>query len=215
MNNFNPQYIWMAVTALAALVVIGLVASAVRQAQSRRLREHFGDEYDRTVKVTGSKAAAERELAGRAKEVKQFDIRPLTAGERDRYRGDWKRIEARFVERPILALFEAEELIDDVMRTRGYPMADFEAHAAHISVQHPQVVEQYRAGHVVMARGNASTEERRQAMLHFRALFDELVGRGGNDVAQDIATHPEIAAEEPRASAAAPAQVEREEELRK
>src|ERR1700758_1921433 len=102
MNNINPQYIWIAVTAVAALVVIGLVASAVRGAQSRRLREHFGSEYNRTVEATGNKAAAERELAGRAKEVKQFDIRPLTAAERDRYRIDWKRIEARFVDHPPL-----------------------------------------------------------------------------------------------------------------
>ncbi len=90
MNNINPQYIWIAVTALAALVVIGLVAMAVRRAQSHRLKEHFGTEYNRTVEATGSQAAAERELAGRAKEVKQFDIRPLSAAERDRYRVDWK-----------------------------------------------------------------------------------------------------------------------------
>ncbi len=214
MNNINPQYIWIAVTALAALVVIGLVASAVRSAQSRRLREHFGSEYNRTVEATGSKAAAERELAGRAKEVKQLDIRPLTAAERERYRIDWKRIEARFVDHPTVALSEAEELIDNVMRVRGYPVADFESHAAHLSVQHPNVVEHYRAGHAVLERGTASTEEQRQAMLHFRTLFDDLVGRGGTDVAQEIAIQQEVAAQEPRA-AADRAAVERAEELRK
>lgn len=212
MNNINPQYIWIAASAIAALVVIGLVAMAVRRAQSERLKEHFGTEYNRTVEATGSKAAAERELAGRAKEVKQFDIRPLSAAERDRYRVDWKRIEGRFIDHPTLALSEAEELIDGVMRTRGYPVADFESHAAHVSVQHPGVVEHYRAGHAVLARGTASTEEQRQAMLHFRQLFEELVGRGGADLAQDIAIQREIAAEEPRAAAD---RIDREAELRK
>jgi hypothetical protein len=213
MNNINPQYIWIASSAVAAVVVIGLVAMAVRRAQSRRLQNHFGTEYNRTVEATGSKAAAERELAGRAKEVKQFDIRPLSAAEREHYRVDWKLIEGRFIDHPTLALSEAEELIDGVMRTRGYPVADFEAHASHLSVQHPNVVEHYRAGHAVLARGTASTEEQRQAMLHFRELFDELVGRGGTDVAQDIAMQREVAAEEPRAAVAD--RIEREAELRK
>jgi hypothetical protein len=213
MNNINPQYIWIAASAIGALIVIGLVAMGVRRAQSQRLQEHFGREYNRTVEATGSRTAAERELAGRAKEVKQFDIRQLSAAERDRYRVDWKRIEGRFIDHPTMALSEAEEMIDDVMRTRGYPVADFEAHASHLSVKHPNVVEHYRAGHAVLARGTASTEEQRQAMLHFRELFEELVGRGGTDVAQDIAVQREVAAEEPRAAAAD--RIEREGELRK
>src|SRR4051794_40879720 len=132
----NPQTIWIAVTALAVLVVIGLIAAGGRRTQSERLREDYGAEYNRTGEAGGSQKAAERELVSRAKEVKEFDIRALTAGERDRYRGDWKAIEARFVDRPATAVVEAEELIDDVMRTRGYPIADFEAHAAHLSVKH-------------------------------------------------------------------------------
>lgn len=212
MNNINPQVIWIAVAAIGALVIIGLVAAGVRRSQSKRLAEHFGTEYDRTVEAAGSRKAAERELVDRVKAVKTFDIRPLSASERERYRGDWKRIEAQFVERPAMALVEAEELIEDVLRTCGYPIADFEQHAAHLSVKHPRVVEHYRAGHDVMTRGSASTEERRQAMLHFRELFLDLVGRGGSDVAQDIAVHREVAVEEPRAAAD---RIEREEELRR
>jgi hypothetical protein len=209
MDNINPQYIWIAVAAIAALVIIGLIAAGVRRAQSKRLAEHYGAEYDRTVEAAGSRAAAERELTDRAKEVKAFDIRALTASERERYRGEWKRIEARFVDHPATAVAEAEELLDDVLRTCGYPIADFDKHAEHLSVRHPGVVEHYRAGHAVMARASASTEERRQAMLHFRELFMELVGRGGSDVAQDIAVQREVAVQEPRAAVE---RVEREED---
>jgi hypothetical protein len=212
MDTINPQYIWIAVSAIAALVVIGLIAVGLRRSKSKRLEEHFGPEYHRTVEAAGSRTAAERELADRAKEVKAFDIRPLTTSERDRYRGEWTRIEARFVDHPTTAVAEAEELIDDVMRVCGYPVTDFEQHAAHLSVRHPRVVEHYRAGHAVLALSSASTEEQRQAMLHFRELFQDLVGQGGTDVAQDIATNREVVAQEPRAAAE---RVEREDEVRR
>ena len=197
----NPQYIWIAMTAVAVLVVIGLIAAGVRRTKSERLKEHFGAEYNRTVEAAGSQKAAELELVNRAKDVKSFDIRPLSAGERERYRADWKAIEGRFVDRPASAVIEAEELIDDVMRTRGYPIAEFEEHAAHLSVQHPKVVEHYRAGHLVMAQSSASTEDRRQAMLHYRSLFEELVGTGGTDVASDVVTQREVAASPARTTA--------------
>jgi hypothetical protein len=190
-----PQWAWIAIAAVAVLVIIGLIAAAVRRSRTARLREHFGSEYDHAVRSAGSRAAAEDALLARAEEVKQFDIRPLSAAERDRYRGEWKAIEARFVERPATAVVEAEEMIDNVMRARGYPMADFEKHAEHLSVKHPKVVEHYRAGHAALdahEHGSSSTEDLRQAMLHYRALFEELVGAGGTDVEQPVVAAREV-----------------------
>lgn len=198
----NPQWIWIAVAAVAALLIIGLIAVGARRNRSAALKDHFGREYDRTVESAGSRTAAESELVARAEEANSFDIRPLTAAERDRYREDWRRIEARFVERPTTAVVEADELVTEVMRTRGYPMADFDKHAALLSVKHPRVVEHFRAGHEIIARpsaGTASTEQLRQAVLHYRALFEELVNDGTSDVERPIAT---VREEEARRAAA-------------
>ena len=191
----NPQWIWIALAAVAVLVVIGLVASSLRRHRTAQLREHYGAEYDRAVNHAGTRTAAEEALLTRANEVKQFDIRPLSASDRDRYRSEWHKIEARFVERPTTAVVEADELVSDVMHARGYPVADFEKHAEYVSVKHPRVVEHYRAGHAVIdahTRGAASTEELRQAMLHYRVLFEDLVGFGGNDVEQPISASSEL-----------------------
>ena len=198
----NPQWIWIAVAAAAALIIIGLIAVGARRNRSAALRDHFGNEYDRTVKSVGSRTRAENELVARAEEAKSFDIRPLTAAERDRYRDDWRRVEARFVERPTTAVVEADELVTEVMRTRGYPMADFDKHAALLSVKHPRVIEHYRAGHEIIARPGRpaeSTEELRQAVLHYRALFEELVNDGNADVERPIET---VAESERRRAAA-------------
>src|SRR6059058_4020558 len=102
----NPQWIWIAVAAVAALLIVGLIAVGARRNRSAALRDHFGREYDRTVKTTGSRT--------RAEEANSFDIHPLTAAERDRYRDDWRRIEAHFLERPATAVVEADELVVDV-----------------------------------------------------------------------------------------------------
>src|SRR5438874_10653208 len=137
--NVNPQIIWTALAAVAAFVIIGLIAAGVRRSRTARLREHFGAEYDHAVKRTGSRVAAERDLSRRAEEVKTFDIRALTAAEREQYRKEWWAIEARFVERPATAVVQADELVAAIMTARGYPVADFEEHAAHLSVKHPKV----------------------------------------------------------------------------
>ena len=187
--------IWIAFAAVAVLVAIGLIAMSARRARTAELREHFGNEYERTVSATSDRGRAEQDLIARSEEVKTFNIRPLTAAERDRYRGDWKQVEARFVDRPTTAVVEADELVGSVMLARGYPMAEFEKHVAHLSVKHPRVVEHYRAGHATIetqARGAASTEDLRQAMLHYRALFDELVS-DGDDVAREIPVEREAA----------------------
>jgi hypothetical protein len=196
MTNIDPQVLWIAGAVIAAVVIIFAIAAGVRRSRSERLREHFGSEYDHTLRATGSRTAAEEELVARAEEVKTFDIRPLSAAERDRYTGDWTKIEQQFVNRPTTAVVEADELITDVMRTRGYPMADFETHAAHLSVKHPRVVEHYRAGHSLIDK-HGSTEDLRQAMLHYRALFDELVNEGV-DVQRDVRREYETAADRER-----------------
>jgi len=202
MNLSSPQTIWIALIAIAVLGIIGLMAFGWRRNRTAKLRDHFGTEYDRTVESAGSRTRAEDALVARAEEVKQYDIRPLTAAERQRYTGEWQMIERRFVDRPAASVVEADELITDVMRTRGYPMADFEKHAEHLSVKHPNVVEHYRAGHALIDRhtkGTASTEDLRQAVLHFRALFDELVN-DGQDVVREVRPSREVVVEDrPRA----------------
>ena len=187
MNNLaiDPLWIWVAVGVVALLIVVGLITRGARRARSESLRNQFGNEYDHAVHEHGSRKKAERDLIERAEQVKKYNIVPLQASDRDRFRADWKKVEQHFIERPTTAVVEADELVADIMRTRGYPMGDFDRHAADLSVTHPRIVEHYRAGHRVIggAPGSASTEDLRQAMLHYRALFDELIDdRVGNDV---------------------------------
>ena len=146
------------------------------------------------MRSAGSRKRAESELLSRAEEVKSFEIVPLSGADRDRYVRDWKRVEQHFVERPTMAVAEADEVVADVMRVMGYPMGDFDKHAAHLSVTHPRVVEHYRAGHQVITGtpGSASTEDLRQAMLHYRALFEELIGERTRDVASDVPRANEV-----------------------
>jgi hypothetical protein len=197
MNNLaiDPMWIWIALGAVAVLIVVGLIARGARRARTESLREKFGSEYDHAVSSAGNRKRAEQELLTRTSEVERHEIRPLTAAERDRYRGDWRRVEQHFIERPTTAVVEADELVADIMRVQGYPMGDFEKHAAHLSVKHPRVIEHYRAGHRVMegAPGGASTEDLRQAMLHYRALFEELAGTATSvDVEQPVPRANEV-----------------------
>jgi hypothetical protein len=146
--------------------------------RTTRLQERFGPEYDRTIGSAESKRDAEAELRGREERRQQLEIRPLTQTARDRYTNQWEVVQAQFVDEPRAAVASADELIQSVMAERGYPMADFDQRAAHISVDHPTVVENYRQGRrLSSATGNAdgATEDLRQAMRHYRALFEELV----------------------------------------
>ncbi|MGZ8779524.1 MAG: hypothetical protein ACXW31_06335 [Thermoanaerobaculia bacterium] len=197
MNNLaiDPLWIWIALGAVAVLIVAGLIARGARRARSESLRSKFGNEYDHAVHEHGSRTKAERDLLERTEQVKKYHIVPLNAADRDRFRSDWQRVEQRFMERPATAVVEADELVADIMRTRGYPMGDFDRHAADLSVTHPTVLEHYRAGHRVIGDtpGTASTEDLRQAMLHYRALFDELIDdRIGNDVVSDVPRANEV-----------------------
>jgi len=163
-----------------AIVVILVVAAAVwfftqQRRRGDRLREQFGPEYDRTVEAYGERGPAEKALEARAERVKGFDIHPLSTEQSQRYGEQWRQVQARFVDDPEGAIRDADHLCGEVMQARGYPMADFEQRAADVSVDHPAVVEHYRAAHAVASDRNAATEDLRQAMVHYRTLFEDLI----------------------------------------
>jgi hypothetical protein len=159
------------------LIALGLIALLWRY-RSRRLREQFGPEYKHAVRKYGDARKAEAELAAREKRVRKLEIRRLTQREQSLYEEEWRKIQARFVDEPSKAVGEADGLIKEVMQTRGYPVGDFDQRAADVSVDHPNVVTNYRAGREIAARnksGEATTEDLRQAMMHYRSLFEELM----------------------------------------
>jgi hypothetical protein len=171
--------LWAVIAVLAiALVVAGVVIA--RQRRSQRLQEGFGPEYGRTLAEKGDRRAAESELLERRERRRQLEIRELDAESRDRYAERWRAAQRTFVDQPAAAVAEADALVSEVMHERGYPVEeDFERRAADVSVDHPRVVENYRAAHgisVRAARNEADTEDLRQALVHFRALFEDLLG---------------------------------------
>ena len=167
------------VAILVVIVLLALLAFfAGRQRRSRKLQDRFGPEYDRTVEQAGDRRAAEADLQERAERHERFDLVPLEPEARTRYIEAWRHTQAQFVDEPAEATREADRLITSVMRDRGYPVDDFEQRAADISVDHPQVVDDYRAAHAIAAandRSEASTEDLRQALVHYRSLFEELL----------------------------------------
>ena len=169
-----PAWVWI-VIAIAVVVVVGLLLLA---ASRRRLRSRFGPEYDRTVAERG-RVGAGSELRRREKRRRELDIVPLSQAARERYAQQWQVVQARFVDKPGDAVREADVLVTGVMRDRGYPMDNFEQQSADISVDHSHVVENYRAAHAISMASDqeqATTEDLRQAMIHYRSLFDELLG---------------------------------------
>ncbi len=165
----------------AVLLVAGIaIVFSIRKRKTERLRTQFGGaEYNRAVKEGGSRQKAEAVLDKRADRVESFHIQPLGPDDRARFVESWRRVQARFVDGPGGAVTEADQLLRDVMSTRGYPVSDFEQRAADISVDHPLVLEHYLSAHEIAVRqtqGHASTEDLRQAMIHYRTLFEELVG---------------------------------------
>jgi hypothetical protein len=167
------------VIAVAVLIAVALVVwAAMRANRTKKLHRQFGSEYDRVASDAPTKREAESELLERQRRREQFDIRPLSKDEREVYRSRWLAIQAEFVDDPSASVAKADSLIQNVMRARGYPVDDFETRAGDLSVDHPDVVENYRAGHgiaVAHERGKAGTEELRKAVQHYRALFEELV----------------------------------------
>jgi hypothetical protein len=171
---------------LAAVgVILVLVAAALffawlyrQKRHSDALRERFGPEYERTVQATGDARAAEAELEARQKRVAALDIRPLPAAERERYLTRWRAQQAAFVDEPAQAIAEANQLVSEVMQARGYVVGDFETRVADLSVNHANFVGDYRAARRIAQNsqvGQASTEDLRQAMVHYRALFEALL----------------------------------------
>jgi LPXTG-motif cell wall-anchored protein len=167
---------------LAGVVILALIALAVwffyHKKQSHRLEQRFGPEYGRSVDELGSRTKAESELKAREKRVEHFNIVPLAPSEAARFSEAWKVLQGRFVDDPKNAVIQADQLVRELMLKRGYPMGDFERRAADISVDHPAVVEHYRAAQAIAVRdgrGEADTEELRKAVVHYRALFDELL----------------------------------------
>ncbi len=172
-------WVLLAVVVVLLVIIGALVARAQR---SRKLKAEFGPEYGRVVAERGDQRAAERELADRRQRVESFEIRPLDPVVRERYQEQWAAAQRYFVDKPVDAVGQAHELVQRVMHDRGYPVdEDFEQRTADISVEHPAVVENYRAANGISVRarnGQASTEQLRQAMVHFRALFDDLLAPG-------------------------------------
>ncbi len=186
-------WVWIVIVAVVAIVAIALAAAA-SMAQRRRtqgLQDDFGPEYDRAVDEKGDRGAAERALRDRKERVAKFQVRPLSADERRRLSDDWTTAQTRFVDDPNSAIRDADGLIQQAMRARGFPVGEFEQNAADISVEHPYVVEHYRAAHeiaVANVDGRADTEALRQAMVHYRSLFEEMVNATGpEDVPQRAA----------------------------
>lgn len=166
---------------LLAIAICVLVAFVIREREQRRsaeLHQRFGPEYDRTIDETGDRRHAERELAERERRFEQLEIKPLDAMQRQAYAASWRDVQARFVDQPHEAVANADALVHDVMTERGYPMADFDRRSADLSVEHADVVDHYRAAHGIRLReasGDVTTEDLREAMVHYRALFDSLL----------------------------------------
>jgi hypothetical protein len=181
----------------AIVIVLGAIVVAVLQKRrTARLRSHFGSEYDRAVVEGGNRRRAEARLDQRIERVEKFHPRALTTEERARFSQLWSRVQAHFVDAPAGAVNEADELLGDVMVACGYPVGDFEQRAADISVEHPVVTQNYRAAHEIAVRqvkGQANTEDLRRAMIHYRALFEDLVSKRSDEtVAERRAVAPEV-----------------------
>jgi hypothetical protein len=176
-----PVWGWF-FAAAAIVIIVALAIMVTRLAISRnrtqRLKERFGPEYERTVGDVGEQRAAEKELAAREHKRAKLDIVALAPDVRERYADTWRTVQTAFVDDPSNAIGEADRLVTQVMRDRGYPIDDFDQRAADVSVDHPTVVENYRAAHSIyltQEHGDVSTEDQREAFVHYRALFEKLL----------------------------------------
>lgn len=188
------QWVWIVIAVLVVAVVLIVGWSLSRRRRSIRLKEHFGPEYDRAVGELGERHAAEAELLAREKKRKKLDIVELSPEARREHAESWRRVQTDFVDAPGDAVGRAERLVTQVMRERGYPIDDFDQRAADISVDHPDIVENYRSAHAIyrsQRNGNISTEQARQAFVHYRALFDRLLG-SQSDTGADVRDDQQI-----------------------
>jgi hypothetical protein len=173
----NP--IVIAVIIIVALIIIGAAVTVMRRRERERLQKHFGPEYEHEVReAKGNRAEAESALLKREKRVEKFDIRPLPPEQRATFLDEWQQVQARFVDDPQRSIALADALVAEVMKARGYPVEDFDQRAADLSVEHPRLVENYRAAHTIAvrhSRGEAGTEDLRNALIGYRHLFEELL----------------------------------------
>src|SRR6476619_1249292 len=182
-------WVWIVIAVVAVVVLLAIVWSAMRGKRTRELQGTFGREYDRTVDQAGDRRSAERELLDRQKQHDELDIRPLSPESRDRYVRRWQSTQARFVDDPKGAVAEADTLVQEVMQERGYPTKDFERRVDDISVDHPDLVEKYRTADGIARaseRGEATTEDLRHSVRHYRALFVELLEVGDDDQGENV-----------------------------
>ena len=178
----DPKILTAIIVAIVAVLVVFAVLLVTRRRKTEHLKQKFGSEYDRLVHQHGDPQRAETVLVEREKRVAHLELRTLPPAERDRYGAQWGLVQKKFVDDPKGAVNEADRLVTEVMNARGYPMSEFNQRADDISVTYPNAVGNYRAAHDIVVRhgkGLSSTEDLRKAMVHFRSLFDELLGKPG------------------------------------
>jgi hypothetical protein len=178
LNLMDPKLIALAVVVILFIAGLSWLYVRKRKGTTADLRRKFGPEYDRAVQIHGAGRKAESKLEDREKRVEKLNIRDLDPMEQERFAKRWESVQSRFVDSPKGAVTEADDLVSSLMKARGYPVSDFDQRAADISVDHPRVVENFRSGHEIALRvgkDEATTEELRTAMIHYRSLFDELV----------------------------------------
>jgi hypothetical protein len=179
-----PVWVWILIAAIVVIAVIAVIVvarSVNNRKRTKRLKERFGPEYERTLAETGEQRAAEDELAAREGRRDKLNIVALSPQAREKYAASWRAVQTAFIDNPSRAVGDADRLVMAVMRERGYPIEDFDQRAADISVDHPAVVDNYRAAHRIslsQQQGNVDTEEERQAFVHYRALFEKLLETG-------------------------------------
>jgi hypothetical protein len=174
----DPKFIMLAGVVILVIAVLAWLYVQKRRSTTAGLRQKFGPEYERAVQKHGSERKAEAKLANRQDRVEKLNVRDLEPVERERFSTQWESVQSRFVDSPRGAVSEADDLVSTLMKTRGYPVSDFDQRADDISVDHPLVVENYRSAHHIALRvgtNGASTEDLRTAMIHYRSLFEELV----------------------------------------
>ena len=174
----DNQTMMAVVIVVAVVTVLAAVWLMLRRRRTTALRQRFGSEYDRVLQSRGTMTEAERELQDRQRRVEAFSLRPLSHEDAEAFTASWRTVQAKFVDDPRSAVIDADRLIEDVMRARGYPVEDANRRLDDLSVEHAHVIDHYRAGREIVQRHEqnaASTEDLRQAMVHYRALFDELV----------------------------------------
>ena len=173
-------WVWILIAVVVVLVVLGLLGYVARTRRTRALQHRFGgSEYDRTIETEGGRRAAERELREREKQHEELELRPLSPQARRGFQQEWEETQLDFVDDPKGAVARADQLVQRVMKDRGYPVEDFDRRAADISVEHPDLVEKYRTADGIARaseRGEASTEDLRPSVRHYRSLFIELLG---------------------------------------